>query len=166
MPDLKPITHEGIPAALDKAQRYRLLNDSAAAESICEDILLADPGNDEARVLLVLALTDQFLDGGADRLARARDSVERFEDPYARAYYHGIIAERWAKAVLRRGTPGAAELAYEWIERAMQFYQKAERIRPAGEDDAILRWNACVRLLNADPRLKAGEAEAYEPSLE
>jgi len=43
--NLKPITHQGIPAALEKAERYRLLNDSAAAESICLDVLDVDPKN-------------------------------------------------------------------------------------------------------------------------
>jgi len=42
---LKPITHEGIPAALQKAERYRLLNDSSAAESICLDVLEIDAGD-------------------------------------------------------------------------------------------------------------------------
>ena len=58
--NLKPITHEGIPSALQKAERYRLLNDSAAAESICLDVLDVDPGNQEALVSLLLAITDQF----------------------------------------------------------------------------------------------------------
>ena len=29
----------------------------------------------------------------------------------------------------------------------MQAYERAEAIRPAGNDDAILRWNACARLM-------------------
>jgi hypothetical protein len=30
----------------------------------------------------------------------------------------------------------------------MTWYEKAEAARPAGNDDAILRWNACLRLLH------------------
>ena len=50
----KPISREAIPAALMKAERYRLLNEPAEAESICLDILNIEPGNEEAMVMLVL----------------------------------------------------------------------------------------------------------------
>ena len=36
---LKPISKEAIPRAIQKAERYRLINQSWAAESICRDIL-------------------------------------------------------------------------------------------------------------------------------
>jgi hypothetical protein len=166
MRDLKPITTAGIPAALQKAHRYRLLNDSVAAESICLDVLALDPGNIEAIVMHVLAITDQFRDGDGHTLALAREAVGRMTDPYRHAYYNGIISERWAKAVIHRGVPGGQELAYDWIARAMEWYEKAEELRPAGNDEAILRWNTCVRMLHRDPTLKPREAEAYEPSLE
>ena len=166
MPDLKPITTAGIPAALQKAHRYRLLNDSVAAESICLDVLAIDPENTEAIVMHVLSITDQFRDGVGNTLARAREAVARLTDPYRHAYYSGIISERWAKAVIHRGVPGGQELAYDWLERAMEWYQKAEELRPAGNDEAILRWNTCVRMLDRDPSLKPRDAEAYEPSLE
>ena len=29
----------------------------------------------------------------------------------------------------------------------MAAYEQAEALRPTGNDDAILRWNACARLL-------------------
>ena len=54
MRELKPISTAAVPAALEKALRYRLLNEPAEAESICRDVLLADPGNQEALVTLVL----------------------------------------------------------------------------------------------------------------
>ena len=69
---LKPITPEGIPAALEKAERYRLLNDSSAAESICLDVLEIDPSNQKALVSLLLAITDQFLEEMSDGVHRAR----------------------------------------------------------------------------------------------
>ena len=35
--DLKPLSKDAIPAALSKAERYRLLNEPWQAESICRD---------------------------------------------------------------------------------------------------------------------------------
>jgi hypothetical protein len=165
-PQLKPITREGVAAALLKGHRYRVLNDSIAAESICLDVLAIDPENVEALVMHVLAITDQFTAGHAEDLARAGAAVARLTDPYKHAYYHGVIAERWAKSVLHRAVPRAAEMAYDWIEKALVWYAKAENSRPAGNDEAILRWNTCVRMLQRDPHLKPREAEAWEPSLE
>ena len=49
--ELKPLSHEGIPAALEKAMRYRLLNEPGEAESICHDVLRIDPDNQQALVI-------------------------------------------------------------------------------------------------------------------
>ena len=165
MPDIKPISREGIAAALQKAHRYRVLNDSIAAESICLDVLAIDPENTDAIVMHVLAITDQFVTGHAEDLRRAGVAVARLRDPYRNAYYNGIICERWAKSILHRALPRAAEMAYEWIDRALGWYEKAEKLREPGDDEAILRWNTCVRMLQRD-NLQPREAEAYEPSLE
>jgi hypothetical protein len=145
--ELKPITREGIPAALQKAERYRLLNDSTAAESICLDILDVEPENAQALVTLLLSITDQFMEDAGDAVKRARDVLPRLKDDYKRAYYAGIIAERKAKALLRLGGPGADDVAHDWFRDAMRWYEKAEAIRPAGNDEAILRWNTCARML-------------------
>jgi hypothetical protein len=146
--ELKPITREGIPAALHKAERYRLLNDSSAAESICLDILQVEPENAQALVMLLLSITDQFVDDSGDDVRRAREVLPRLKDDYKRAYYSGIIAERKAKALIHRGSVGVDEVAYDWFREAMRWYEKAEAIRPSGNDEAILRWNTCMRLLD------------------
>lgn len=166
MHTLKPITTAGIPTALLKAHRYRLLNDSEAAESICDDILAVDPANAEAIVTRVLAISDQFVESHVDALSRARDAVGQLHDPYKNAYYNGIVCERWGKALLRRAIPRSAEMAYDWIEQAMQWFAKAEGMRPANNDESILRWNSCVRLLQRNSQLKPAPAKAYEPSFE
>ena len=57
---LKPLSTSAIPNALTKAERYRLLNEPEQCQSICEDILRCDPGNHEATLMLVLAITDSF----------------------------------------------------------------------------------------------------------
>ena len=161
---LKPITKEGIPAALQKAERYRLLNESWAAESICLDVLEIDPKNQEALVTLVLAITDQFGDELADGVHRAREVLPRLADEYERAYYAGIICERRARAQLHRGALGSAEVASEWFREAMTWYEKAEKMRPPGNDESILRWNTCVRMLGRHER-SPGHSE-YEPALD
>lgn len=145
--ELKPITREAIPAALQKAERYRLLNDSTAAESICLDILGVDPENQQALVTLLLSITDQFDEDAGDSVKRARDVLPRLKDDYKRAYYSGIIAERKAKALIRLGGPGVDDVAHDWFRDAMRWYEKAEAMKPAGNDEAILRWNTCARQL-------------------
>jgi hypothetical protein len=161
--ELKPITLAGVPAALQKAERYRLLNDSWAAESICLDILAVDPDNQQALITLLLARTDQFAEtgGGADR---AREVLPRLTDEYKRAYYAGIISERRARAQLRAATPGSGAMAYDWLREAMQWYERAEAMRPAGNDEAVLRWNTCVRILESS-HVVAPREEEYEPAL-
>lgn len=145
MSDIKPISSEAIPHALEKVERYRLLNEPAEAESICRDVLRAEPGNQRALVMLLLTLTDQF--GRGVGVNEARTVLERIEGDYEQAYYSGIISERQGKALLRTGTPGSESAAHHWIQEAMAAYERAEALRPPGNDDAILRWNACTRLL-------------------
>ena len=162
--ELKPITREGIPAALQKAERYRLLNDSSAAESICLDVLEIDPENQEAIVSLLLAITDQFAEEMGEGVRRAREILPRITDEYERTYYAGIICERRARAQLHRGSLGSAEVASEGFREAMSWYEKAEPMRPKGNDEAILRWNTCARMLGRHERVHVpGE---YEPALD
>ena len=166
IPAIKPITREGVATALQKAHRYRLLNDSVAAESICLDVLAVDPNNVEALAMHVLAITDQFAGVHGEDRSRAKDAVTRLTDPYKHAYYSGVICERWAKAVLNRGGPQAAEICFDWLEKAMTWYLKAEELSTSGNDEAILRWNTCVRMMMRDSHLRPREDEAWEPSLE
>jgi hypothetical protein len=166
MYSLKPITAAGIGAALQKAERYRLLNDWTAADSICQDVLEIDPANQQALTTLLLAITDGFADNAAEAVARARDVLPRLDDEYKRHYYAGIICERRATALLRRGGPRAHEVADGWLREAMPHYERAERLRPAGNDEAILRWNACARLLNRSERMHPRVHEEFEPALE
>jgi hypothetical protein len=161
---LKPITREGIPAALQKAERYRLLNESAAAESICLDVLAIDPKNHEAIVSLLLSITDQFADDMAGGVRRAREVLPRLEDEYERLYYSGIICERRARAQFHRDALGSSQVATEWFREAMGWYEKAEQIRPTGNDEAILRWNTCARMLEQHDRPRAHSE--YEPALD
>ena len=146
--ELKRLSTTAIHAALAQAERYRLLNEPAEAESICLDILRIDPAHQEALVTLVLALTDQFPDSGHARAAADAEKVlVRIQDEYKRLYYTGIVRERRGKAVLRSDRPGSGHSVQEWLQEAMSCYERAEAIRPAENDEAILRWNTCARLL-------------------
>ena len=164
--ELKPISPDGVAAALQKADRYRLINDPSSAESICLDVLRLDPEHQQAIISLLLAITDQFAGGPTEGVRRARELLPRLTDPYKRAYYAGIICERCGKAQLHSDVPASEGLAYDWFREAMGHYQEAEALRPAGNDEAILRWNTCARLLDRSPHLRPREEEWIEPSLE
>ena len=158
---LKPITPDGIPHALEKAERYRLLNDPVQADSIYRDILAVDRHNQDALHGLVLALTDQLgADGSAHVAREARDLILQLASEYDRAYYTGIVFERETRAYLgRRGVVRSA--AYHGFRHAMEWYERAEALRPPGNDDAVLRWNSCVRAIERE-RL---EPEPDQPEL-
>ena len=163
MPDLKHISKESIPRAIEKATRYRLLNQSWATESICLDVLEVDPANQPVLVMLILAITDQFGRESGELVRRARETLERVTDPYQRAYYAGIISERLAHAQLASGAMHAEAMAFVTLRSAMESFEKAEALRQPGNDDAILRWNTCQRTLAGMRRHELAE-EQYEPS--
>ena len=162
--ELKAVSPEAVARALAKAERYRLLNEPGEAESICRDVLQVEPDNQEALTTMTLALTEQFHDD-ASTVVEAFTTVVQLRDEYERAYYTGIVAERRAKARLRHGMPGSGPQAYEWLRDAMTWYEKAETIRPAGNDDARLRWNACARLIMRNRHLVPIGEERGEPLL-
>src|SRR5438034_694067 len=93
--DLKPLSPEAVPRALEKAERYRLLHEPREAESICLDVLSREPDNQEALKMLLLALTDAFGHGESPgTVAEARKIVAQLHDDYDRLYYTGIVCER------------------------------------------------------------------------
>jgi hypothetical protein len=164
---LKPISKEAIPRAIQKAERYRLINQSWAAESICRDILEIDPVNQQVMVMLVLAQTDQLAEGVHATVMKAvHETLPRITDLYQRAYYTGIASERSGQAQLLRGGMGSGAMAYDSLREAMKWYEKAEAIRPVGNDDSILRWNTCARLIMSHAHVAPHTETAYEPALE
>jgi hypothetical protein len=142
---LKAISREAIPEATAKADWYRLLNEPGEAESICRDVLVVDPDEQTALRLLGLAITDQFRGAPSDRRAEAEAAFQRLTDPYERLYYTGIARERYAKAQLSAGKPPHTLVVL--FEDALAWFDRAEKARPAGNDESILRWNRCVRVL-------------------
>jgi hypothetical protein len=164
MADFKPISRDAVPLALEKAERYRLLNEPAQAESICLDILAVDPENQQGLVLLILALTDQFQSGPTECFGKAEALVQRLQGEYERSYYSGIIFERRALARATQAGPRSQMVAYGWVRRAMDFFEQAERLRVPGNDDALLRWNSCLRLCQRY-QLHPEPEEKFQPVL-
>lgn len=165
MHQLKPISKESIPEALEKAERYRLLNEPQLAQSICLDVLEADPENTKAIIILLLAITDEFSTSSSAGVDKAQQLLPRLQNEYEKNYYAGIINERQGMAILNRKITGGHFVAYDWLNEAMAFYEKAEALRPQANDDAILRWNTCVRLITSH-HLKPRNEEYVEPPLE
>lgn len=160
-PQLKTISKSGIAEALSKVQHYRYLNQAEEAESICRDILAVDPENQAALRLLGLSITDQFTGSMSDHDKEAETCFEKLTSPYERNYYLGILYERRAKAQMRAGHLVHSLLVS--FENAMRCFEEAEKIRPQGNDDALLRWNRCQRLLQSIPELtREREMHAFE----
>jgi hypothetical protein len=166
MSNLKKLSKEAIPAALEKANRYRLLNEPGEAESICLDVLKANPENQEAIIILLLALTDRFTRGYGVSDTQAKELLARIKSEYDRVYYTGIFAERRAKAKLTQNTPDCRFQAYDLFREAMEWFEKAEATRPPGNDDALLRWNTCARIIEQNKLVPRHEEERIEFPLE
>jgi len=151
--ELKSISKEGIPEALAKVERYRLLNEPAFAESICLDILAIEPDNQQALISLLLARTDQFHSNA--HVKSAQEVLDRIKSEYERAYYSGIVWERLATARIRQEGQGGTAAAYHALREAMRHYEAAIELSTRGNDDAILRWNTCARVIMQNSEISA-----------
>jgi hypothetical protein len=156
---LKTISKSGIAEAIAKAELYRYLNEPEEAESICRDILGADPTHALGLRTLGLTITDQFTGESTDRYAEVERIFQSLKDPYERHYYTGLLCERRVKAQLRAGR--APHTLLPLLERALECFAEAERIHPPGNDDAILRWNRCVRMLQSQPEFESEEVASF-----
>jgi len=160
MRELKRIRPAALPAALAKAERYRLLNEPEQAESICRDVLAVEPKNQTALVTLLLSLTDQFRAQSTTSVKRAEEVLAEVNDEYQHMYYAGIIRERWGLALLAGGDPGRQ--AFAWLDDAMKHYEAAEALAGDGNDDAILRWNSCWRIIEREGLHALAEVESID----
>jgi hypothetical protein len=163
--ELKRLSTSAIPAALAKAERYRLLNEPEEAQSICEDVLAADASNFDAVRTYILALTDAFANHDGNNVSRAQELVARLPSEYERAYFAGLVAERRARALLARSGPGRSLTAGDFVREAMRQFERAEAVKPADNDDALLRWNACARLFRRHPELALVDDERTTPAM-
>jgi hypothetical protein len=160
--ELKFLSPESIDRSLEKAERYRFLNEPEEAESICLDILAIAPDHQAALITLLLALTDQFAQVGSEAIRQAQDVVPRLDGEYERAYYAGIICERRANLRLVGRPSGSEVVAYDLYRQAMNHYERADELSPIGNEDARLRWNTCARQIMRHRLVPAAE-DAREP---
>ena len=151
---LKKLSRDGIARALRKVERYRLLNEPWEAESICRDVLESQPDHQEALISLLLAMTDQFNREGGPDVEKARALLPGIRGEYEQAYYAGIICERKGSALRERDAPGSGPIVYDWLRQAMDHYERAGGLRTAGNDDALLRWNTCARVIDENPQIQ------------
>jgi len=150
--ELKTISIESIPEALAKVERYRLLNEPLLAESICLDILAIAPDHQQALIFLLLARTDQFHTNVNAKAAQ--ELLPQIKGEYEQAYYAGIVWERLGHARLRQGGPGSGVSVYHSLREAMENYERAMKFAPSANDDAILRWNTCARMIMENPEIQ------------
>jgi hypothetical protein len=164
---LKSIAVEAVPAALEKAQQYRRLNEPNEAESICLDILAVVPDHQEALKTLLLALTDKFAEYGLKpSFEQAEAIVAKLDTSYSRAYFSGIIFERRGKFHLQQGGPGSGTAAHNWLVKAMDAFDEAMVENDPKHQDAVLRWNSCARIINSNPEVYAEERDRAEMLLD
>jgi hypothetical protein len=148
--EFKQLGKEAIPAAIEKAKQYRLLNEPSAAQSICLDILEVEPDNQEALVIIILAMTDRLTRDYSVGDAQINTYLARLSDEFQKAYYTGIVYERRAKAILKKGAIGSEATVYELFRQAMEWFEKAESLSSEQDDNAILRYNHCLRIINSN----------------
>ncbi len=160
---LKSIHKDAVGSALEKAVWYRALNEPLEAESICRDVLEVDGSNQKALATLLLALSDQFPRWLRARFREAKEIAGRLESDYESEYFTGLITERRAKCQHHKGTPGCGHLAYHGLRDAMARYEKAQELSPPENDDAVLRWNTCVRIIETNPDIAPEPSTASDP---
>jgi len=154
------LSKDSIPDAMKKAERYRLLGEPDEAESVCLDVLQVDPENQEARVDLILAISDQFGRERRPRVDLAMKVVGELKDDYQRQYYEAVVLEREARAHIDLETPPV--LVFLRYCEAMDHFASAATIRPPGDDSAVIRWNACVRAIRRRQMQPGLESEEFE----
>ena len=164
--ELKPISMEAVDTARKKAVRYRLLNEPRLAESICRDVLSLLPGDQDATITLILSLSDQFGSRGTGSFGEAMQLAKDLMPEFERAYYQGVVCERRGIAQLRMSGAVSGQLAYDWFRQAMDHFIVAEEASPPGNDDAVLRWNTCARIINTRDDVRPAPDSGPELMLE
>lgn len=165
--ELEPyrISEDAIPSALERARQYRSLLEPEQAESICLDILAVNGEHLEARILLILALTDQFSHSGLVVDAkRVLLLVAQLPGEYERFYYRGLVSERRARAMLTESM--SRSFAWDYFCKAMRYYEQARALAPRHDDEAILRWNACLRSVQRERLQPRGDIDERHLEME
>jgi hypothetical protein len=165
LPDLKLLPSGEMATALAMAQRCRDVGEPEEAESICLDVLESESGNQEARVLLLLARTDLLDRGLPSGVERAREALSKLTGDYERAYYAGIVCERQARYLLRARGRRSSFVAWDWFRYAMEHFEEAIEHAP-DRVEAVLRFNTCIRLIQGNRHCVPSPDEDEAPGIE
>ena len=155
----------GVYLVAAELARHGFIASPTSRSAQAADILATDPDNQGAIILLLLSLSDQFTDNIPENLDKAWSLLPRLKDDYLQAYYQGLLFERQARVYMRRASPGSGFSAYDLFCDAMRLYEKAARVRPPGNDEALLRWNTCARTIMSS-RLQPRPIDDFRPMLE
>lgn len=157
--DYHLIHKDSIPTVLEKARQYRSLLEPDLAISICIDVFAVDPDNQEALVIYILALTDQYSHQNTKpEPTKITEAINKLSSEFHQIYYTGIYLERKARALLKN--PMSRSFAYKAFMDAIAKYEVAEKMAPDHCSDPILRYNSCVRTIekeNLQPRAEFDE---------
>jgi tetratricopeptide (TPR) repeat protein len=152
--ELRRLSPTALEGAIAKAEHYRDLNQPDEAESICRDVLDVDPKHQLALRTLGLALTDRLPRDRHHVFDEAVATFKQLTSAYEQAYYLGIAWERLAKVQLEHDE---ARNAISSFEKALALFDQAAALGPEGAPDPVLRWNRCVRALEAHPEIVAAQ---------
>jgi hypothetical protein len=76
-------------------------------------------------------------------------------------------SKHWIRVWTARARgPASGHVAQDFLREAMVLFERAERLRPPGNDDALLRYNTCVRILERHPHVVQAPRDHGEPPLE
>ena len=132
--DLKPISRAGVPAALQKAERYRLHQRPVVGGEHLSRRAGGGSRQSAGAGHAACSPSPTSSTGAPPRACGERGSCCRgSSDEYKRAYYAGIICERCAKAQLRPQAPGAGEMAYDWLPRGDGLVREGRGTAPRRE---------------------------------
>ncbi|KIC40202.1 hypothetical protein RA27_15380 [Ruegeria sp. ANG-R] len=140
----EPISQRDVAHVLDHAVTHRLRGEDDIAESMCLDVLEAEPGNQAALEIMLRILAGRIARGNKPALGAATLLLEQVRDPGTRAFCSALIHEAQARRLLARADQPAAQAAQDFLQFALeQFDISAQK----SEDplESRLRANACLR---------------------
>lgn len=146
---LHDIRISAVKKALKKAKQYRSLLEPEIAESICLDILNIDPENQDVLIVYILALLDQISrTENQTHIKTIERTIDNLTSQYQRYYYLGLLSERRARHLLTQAM--SRSFSYDYFIEALTSYQQAIELCPQKNDEAILRWNSCIRTVETE----------------
>jgi len=163
--DFKILQAQEINAALAEAEDCWSGSQPEVAESICQDILEADPNHERALTLLFSSRVALLAKGLPKGVERAQELIPRFGSEFERAFFSGVLRESQARYLLQQRGRHSSFVAYSWFRHAMDDFEEAGRQDPS-RPESKLHWNACLRTLQANPQCAPAPEDIEEHGIE